>query len=708
MPINDNGLYVFEDIAFINTSLLTEAAAHYRKFGCYTKAPIGSKDHKDFWDEEERRLREGMTIPGKLIKDARGGIAIQEVHITGTHYGFLNYARIRRKEDDVHGSLAKSLVGKKTINKKFEFPRFLDGQYHYFKAKEYQEEHGLNMIVMKARRKGFSYMESFDSALTANMNPHTTVLVGAFDYKYITLGNQMMGMAKRYLDWFELETDFGRGYLKETVDYIKLGYKKQSEGNKEFGFQSEIIALSFMNNPDAAVGKDAYKIKLEEIGKFPNLQEALDVTLSTVEDGASQTGIINMFGTGGTGEDNWRAAETIFYKPDSRNCIMFDNVWDEGLKGNACGFFYPQSSGYEPFVDEHGNSDKVRAKEDINLKRDQQKKILSADKYGKYLGQRAECPKESFASGSSNIFPAAELNDQLSLVKNDKNYRYLHRAGQLVYDSTGKVQFKTNDQLTQGGTNTTIKVHDPIFTYPLQDGADAMGCYVEWNSPYRDPRTQQIPKGLYRIWHDPYAHDKDTKDIKVRDSLGSFYVYERVNNQTPSRGDKLVAAYVGRPNTTDEYNEVLLKACERWNAEVMFENNRGDVKGYFGRKHKLHLLADEPDLEWEKELKGSKKIAKKGMNMNDARKAKGAMYLRDWLLMPVSTDSFGNAKLNLHYIYDAGLLEELLKWNIKGNFDRVSSLLVGMFDMHECFNKEVEVPPVHDPNDFFNRPLFTN
>lgn len=701
MPINENGLYIFEDIAFVNTSLLTEAADHFRKFNCYTKAPAGSKDFIDFWDEEEKRLKYGMTVPGKLVKDSRGNISIQEVHITGTHYGFLNYANIKRKDDDIHGSVAKSVLGQKSIKKNYDFPRFLDYQYHYFKAKEYQEQEGKNMIVMKARRKGFSYMEAWDTAITANMNPDVTILVGAFDYKYITLGNQMMGMAKRYLDRLELYTDFNRGYLKESIDYIKLGYKKPDEGMKEFGYKSEIIALSFMNNPDAAVGKDAYKIKFEEIGKFPNLQESLDVTLSTVEDGANQTGVINMFGTGGTDDANWVAAESIFYNPDSRNCIAFDNIWDEGMSGNSCGFFYPQRKGYEPFIDKDGNSLEKQAKEDIGIKRLAQKKILSSDKYAKYIGQRAECPKESFASSSDNIFPSAEINEQLNKIKNDKDYKYLHRAGQLIYNSDGRVIFKTNEQLQ----STNIKIHDPIFNYPLKSGQDVVGCYVEWQSPYRDKLTGIIPKGLYRVWHDPYAHDKDSKEIRIRDSLGATYVYERVNNMSPSKGDKLVACYIGRPSTTDEYNEQLLKIVEYWNAELMFENDRGDVKKFFAQKRKSHLLADEPDLEWEASLKG-KTNRGKGMNMNDKRKGKAAIYLRDWLNMPVSVDSYGNQKLNLHYIYDAGLLEELLKWNLKGNFDRVSSLFVGMFDMHECFNKEIKVPVKHNPNDFFNRSLF--
>ena len=290
---------------------------------------------------------------------------------------------------------------------------------------------------------------------------------------------------------------------------------------------------------------------------------------------------------------------------------------------------------------------------------------------------------------------------QLQKIENDNDYKYLAREGQLVRDGN-KVKFKHNTELEQLG----IPTHPPIYTHQIEKNKDAHGCYVEWISPYRDRNTGLIPKGMYRIWHDPYAQDKAKDNITIKDSLGCAYVYERVNNLTSGQGDILVASWIGRPERMDEYNEQLLRLAEYWNAEVMFESNRGDVKGYFARKKRLDLLADEPDLEWENAIKKAR-VKSKGMVMNDARKGKGAIYLRDWLTQKRGTTNFGEEKTNLEYIYDAGLLKELLKWNLKGNFDRVSSLIVGMYDMHECFNKEIRPEQPINKNDFFNRPLFT-
>lgn len=711
MPFDSNGLYTAEDIAFVNTSEFVKSGEYYKKNGIYTKAPIGSRDYNEFWDIEEDRRKNGMTLPGKLTTeigtDGKKRQVIQKIHITGEHYGFLNYARIYRTKDDDTTELKKLIKdgnitkhSKKVGSKAFDFPSFFDGQYHYFKAKEVARQNGLHLVLNKARRKGYSYMEGWDAADTVNLNAGATVLLAAHDLKYLTKGNQIFGMAKSYLEFLETETDWGRGFLKADKEFIKLGYKDEGSAI-ERGYKSMLFAVSCMNNPDAAVGKDAIKIKVEECGKFPNLLEFLAVTMSTMEAGDLQTGQMVMFGTGGTEEANWEDFEKIYYNPEDFGCMMFDNVWDDGMRGTAAGFFMPQHAYLEPYIDEHGNTLKEQALASIKENREKKKKTSkSAADYAMYIGQRAESPKEAFARTGDSIFPVEDISIQLQKVEHDKDYKYLAREGQLTRDN-GKVKFKSNAELEALGS----PIHHAIYSHQIEKNNDAHGCYVEWISPHRERTTGLVPKGMYRIWHDPYAQDKTKDNITIKDSLGVAYVYERVNNLTQGNGDILVASLIGRPERMDEYNENLLKLAEYWNAEVMFESNRGDVKGYFARKRMLHLLADEPDLEWESAIKKTRTKGK-GMVMNDARKGKGAIYLRDWLTQDRGTNEYGGSKRNLDYIYDAGLLKELLKWNLKGNFDRVSALIVGMYDMHECFNKEIIAAKPIDRNDFFNRKLF--
>ena len=70
----------------------------------------------------------------------------------------------------------------------------------------------------------------------------------------------------------------------------------------------------------------------------------------------------------------------------------------------------------------------------------------------------------------------------------------------------------------------------------------------------------------------------------------------------------------------------------------------------------------------------------------------------------IEVDEDGNVTLNLHKIYDAGLLQELIKFNHKGNFDRVMSFMVGMYHTRELYNREVvEILTDRSADDWFNQ-----
>jgi hypothetical protein len=44
----------------------------------------------------------------------------------------------------------------------------------------------------------------------------------------------------------------------------------------------------------------------------------------------------------------------------------------------------------------------------------------------------------------------------------------------------------------------------------------------------------------------------------------------------------------------------------------------------------------------------------------------------------------------MHKIYDLALLQELIKFNHMGNFDRSMALMVGMYHTREMYNSEVK------------------
>lgn len=97
----------------------------------------------------------------------------------------------------------------------------------------------------------------------------------------------------------------------------------------------------------------------------------------------------------------------------------------------------------------------------------------------------------------------------------------------------------------------------------------------------------------------------------------------------------------------------------------------------------MHLLAVQPDGVISKNIKNSRVARVYGCHMNEKLKDAGAKYIKQWLLEERDFDENGAVLTNMDYIYDIGLLEELILYNKKGNFDRVMSLMQVMFQIEE-------------------------
>lgn len=722
--ITGDKLYNPIDIAFINTREFSKTGDYFLKHGVYTHFhPIyDKKEYDSFWDEEELKRKEGMTLSCSLVKREDGSYCLQDLHITGLHYGYLNFAPIKRVKKETLKLIEQYVKDGEDISeisdqKETSFPQFFDSDYYYFKALELARSIGRHMVVGKARRKGYSYKNGWLCADRADLYKNTTTGIAAFTSDTL-YPKGTMTMTNDYLQHIAGHTDWKKRRLIDKQDTIKFGYKLNDGLGVERGFKSTVVTASFApNNPGAIRGKDADVILIEEAGKLPILPQVLASTLPTLKAGAIVTGLMVVFGTGGGEDKQWEGFEDLFYAPSADDFLSFNNIWDDDANGSECGFFVPSYMGKEGFVDEHGNSNVEKAIEYELGVREKKKRAKSAKKLTDYIMEEPFTPKEAFSRDSSGIFPAAELEEQLRRVQRDPDIKALQRTGTLVRTPKGVVfkdrMFMEKEDLKH--------YHPPILNYPLKKEDDAHGGFVMWSPPYRSKidigvdsfistklLKGQIPGNLYRIWHDPYALPKDTKHITSRDSLGSFYVYERNNNITSGLGDRLVASFTGRPNSTDAYNEILFKAADYFNATIQFENDRGDVYAYAKNHKRLHQLADEPDIIWKKALQTKKVGRKKGITINISRKLDGVVYLRDWLLQKRGTDEFENDLLNLHYIYDEALLKELLRYNLdRGNFDRVSALIVGQYDIKEQFFIEI-TPPVQSSVGvgIFDRPLY--
>jgi hypothetical protein len=711
-------LYEYNNsIKFIDIDVFRQPALTFKETGSYCPfhPEFDVHGYKIYWDTIEYRRKNGMTAYAGIDQDDKP----VKVWIPGKHYGFLNFAPINRvvddddslsnekdfedKADDDELSLIKlenlikelnvrdTRVAKKTV----DFPQFFDGQYHIILHKYISRLLGKNCWFAKARRKGMSYYNSFDLFDDIDLNPFVSVILAAHDKKYLTQGKGLMRMLYTYSDFSNKFTDFSKKRLVSNKEHLKFGYRLEGT-TEERGYLSEALAVSAMNNPDVTIGKDAYQLAYEEMGKFPNWKESYNVTTSTAEAGEYKTGHICGWGTGGTEEANWTDFEDVIYNPTTYDGLACNNIWDDGKLGTPVAYFYAHVHALEGYMDYNGNTNFTAANKAFSERKAAKFRMLGdTEEFEKWCGQRANCPQEAFSKSSSNIFPRELILNARSKIVNNESMKYIARHGKLIRDN-GIIRLMTNPEMKAMGVET----HAPVTDFPRKKTTDIHGCIVEWVAPYRDPYTGRVPEGLYVGFQDPYAHDKFNKNITINDSLGATYIFENVNRFTPFGGGIPVASWVGRPPKMDYYNEQTVLLLEYYGAKLMFENDRGDMKAYCQARKLLHLLYEEPELQFIKEVSG-KTGRGYGMHMTDKRIAKGAIYLKDLLMTPLS-----NGKLLIDYIFDLGFFDELLRWNLVGNFDRVSAWLIGCYIIKELEHIEINPPAPVNTTSLFNRVHF--
>lgn len=653
---------------FVNTQLLRTEALHFNKYGYYCPDPKGSYGYKDYWEEQLRRCIEGYSVGG--------------VKITGDHYYYLNFSQIKLTPTADFVGSAKTSKGKKKVR---AFPSFYDGDYDYFHCleiakngcteKQLAELHltnkpktltgGLHMCVLKARRKGFSYKNGAIAANRYNSARESVTVIGASDAKFL-YPEGTMGMVNEYISFATKHTAWGK--KREYVD--KVSHKKASF--KEFtsngigveqGYKSQVLAVTFKDNPDAARGKDGTLVLFEEAGKFKGLKDAIKATLPAMSDGIYTTGQIIVFGTGKGGEDgysDWEDFEEIYYNPTEYNMLSFEDIWSpDSEKADGC-YFFPNQMNFPGFMDKDGNSKKQEA---VDYELAERQKLLDASTKGAValdgrLQEYAMTPQEAMLQSGNNNFPIMEIKKQLSRLKAKPELRRKAKPVHLGRDKDGKAIYNMD-------TGNTLV---PLFDWKPKT-ADISGCAVMFEEPVI------APKGTYKIGYDPYNQNKAASSA----SYGAAYVYKGANSLSFT-SDTIVASLVGRPNSPEVYHRNLLLLAEIYNAEIMHENEAPEVRSWFRRRKKLGYLAVQPDEVINVMVKNSKVARNFGCHMTKEIKSQALGYLREWLIKETVTNT-EDEKMNVFRIYDMGLLTELANYNFKkdvkgeANYDRISAML---------------------------------
>ena len=163
---------------FVNTNLLTEMANIYHiNGGKYTLYKEDSIPHRQLRKREEYRRSHGFDAPC-FMREGK----VQNLHISGDMYNYLNYTVIEQLDEKTIIHTDKGSVAKK----KQDFPKFIDAQFWTFAIIEFCELNGFHLLIDKTRRGGFSYIMSAHSANKINLQPNKVCIHVAADSKYLT------------------------------------------------------------------------------------------------------------------------------------------------------------------------------------------------------------------------------------------------------------------------------------------------------------------------------------------------------------------------------------------------------------------------------------------------------------------------------------------------------------------------------------------
>jgi hypothetical protein len=581
----------------------------------------------------------------------------------------------------------------------------LEYLYRYFSkplGKPLFYNQALNVADIESRGLGKSYTMSalcahnflFDGAMDydeyleaiKNKQPLASeTLVGAIDSKYsndlikkIKLGldylegGTMVGgikypspLSKKYTGSFES----GKTLIQESD--IKIGGKWEKVGSK-----SKLQHRTFGDNPYAANGTRPGFMVIDEVGFMGNLELAMGQIAECTADGAAKFGTVWLTGTGGAMISGaTQAIRNIFLDPKANSCLEFDDIFEN--TGKKIGFFVPAWMGLNQFKDELGNTLKERAIKYLETEREIKRRGKSKAPYDDELQQRPFVPSEAFLLSTGNKFPIADLMNQLKVIETSSDPSIKGTKGELIIDEGGKVRFvpDLSNRLVQ-------------CEYPSKDMNP--GCVVIYEHPINNP-----PYGFYISGNDSCSQAATNSS----DSVGATYIMRRASVYENS--DRVVAEYVGRPLSLKEHNEVIRRLLIYYNAICLYENNVNNVKEYFETKNSLHLLAKSPTIL--KATVAGHLATQYGIRMSKQIKEELEFYFHNWLLEEVPG---AEGKLNIHFLYSAPLIKELIAYNDEDNFDRTVAfmcMICQKLQMHKVLTKKIEERKI-DP--FFSRKYY--
>ena len=378
-----------------NPDWFTEARETFLKTERYCSYYPGSKMYRDFWNEEYRRCKNGMTVNGYTI--------------TGFNYYFLNYYQLPSTEQEKAGD-SRTVI----------FPKFFVYQYEFFHYFELCRSLRKNVAIMKNRGCGASEMNASIFDCFFNCFRNSICLLTAFDGNYVT---KTLDKIWNGISFTDDNTQGGMLKLRQVVNTAtkkRSTYYKVVNGQKiETGFGSQIEGI-IVDKDRKMRGDRVQMLFLEEAGSNPILETSFVKAEELVTVGGNKVGVIVAAGTGGDEGPALAGLNKVYYNPADFLVLPFHHNYTETGEWVDTAYFMPAyiTMNKKEYVGSRGEYLLKKQKEYYTERRNS---IKDPQTLLKHKAEQCFTAEEAFAAEGVNKFNKLKIADQIIRLRITKD-----------------------------------------------------------------------------------------------------------------------------------------------------------------------------------------------------------------------------------------------------------------------------------------------
>jgi hypothetical protein len=351
-----------------------------------------------------------------------------------------------------------------------------------------------------------------------------------------------------------------------------------------------------------------------------------------------------------------------FLNPQDYNVVTFPDEWEGMGKDGQIGFFLPFYMTLNQFKDRDGNTDFEAAFQHVNKIRSDAAKSDDPSVLREEKMNRPIVPSEMWTTNKGYYLPYDQALQTEKYLLEDNKYIKLGTHVNLYFDSRSPkgIRYEVNHQA------------DPFYEWPINSNRSNMdGAITIYHWP-----DNNDPQDKYFFTHDPYV----SENIDDGGSLGVTHgwIHPRYWDSLPPTGP-LVCTFISKPlgglKQYYEEQEKLIQFYGNPQQGLAYEANRGsDCKNHYIAKGKYAVLALRPF--YDNNSIYSKGITEYGYIVGN-RLSKIKNYIDpsyDFLMQDV--DIAGIKKKVIETIPCIFTIRQIIMYDIDGNFDAVSSLII--------------------------------